>query len=332
MRTYLVTGGCGFIGSNYIHYMLNTYNDVYIINIDKLTYAGNLRNLDGIRDESRYKFIQADICDAESVRGIFEVYDIDRVVHFAAESHVDRSIVSSSQFIKTNVLGTQVLLDVAKSVWKTGERTYRENKKFLYVSTDEVYGALEEGEESFKETSPYNPHNPYSASKAAGDLLVKAYIDTYHFPANITHSSNNFGPRQHEEKLIPMVIKSIVDGAEIPIYGDGKNVRDWIYVEDHVRGLDMIQEYGKLYETYNLGGNNERSNIEIVESIVQTFRSIGCDDMAARVKITFVKDRLGHDKRYAVNVGKMDRDLGWRPRITFEEGMRKTVEWYVERR
>ena len=331
IKTYLVTGGAGFIGSNYIHYILSSYEDIHIINVDKLTYAGNRKNLDGIEESNRYTFVQADICDVEVMRRIFEAYDIDRVVHFAAESHVDRSIVSSAEFVRTNVLGTQTLLDVARNAWETGERQYREDKKFLYVSTDEVYGDLGEDDPGFTEDSPYHPHNPYSASKAAGDMLVKAYIDTYHFPANISHCSNNYGPRQHTEKLIPMVIENIFQGLDIPIYGDGKNVRDWIYVEDHVRGLAMIQEYGKLYEVYNLGGNNERSNMEIVEMILRAYRELGLSDLADKAKIKYVKDRLGHDRRYAIDAGKMKRTLGWETKVSFEEGIKNTIEWYREK-
>lgn len=330
MKTYLVTGGAGFIGSNYIQYILSLQKEILIINVDKLTYAADLDNLKEVSSSPYYKFIKADICDTATIRWIFEQYNIDRIVHFAAESHVDRSIEDSEEFVRTNVLGTQVLLETARRAWEVDENRYAEDKKFLYVSTDEVYGSLEEKEEAFTEISPYDPRNPYAASKAAGDMLVKSYISTYHFPANITHSSNNYGPRQHSEKLIPKIIQNIIQGEEIPVYGDGKNIRDWMYVEDHVRGLYMVQEYGRLYETYNLGGDSEKSNIEVIETIIQTFRNMGLNDFADKARIKYVKDRLGHDRRYAMNAGKLKKATGWEPQISFEAGIKKTVEWYME--
>lgn len=271
MRTYLVTGGAGFIGSNYIHYMLKTYGEnIKVINVDKLTYAGNLENLSEVENLPNYQFVRADICDRDSIEKIFAENEIDRVVHFAAESHVDRSIKEPEVFIKTNVLGTLVLLNAAKKAWEIDDGVYKEDKKFLHVSTDEVYGSLENSDEYFYETTPYDPHSPYSASKASSDFLVKAYMDTYRFPANITNCSNNYGPYQFPEKLIPLVINNALKGEKLPVYGDGKNVRDWLFVEDHVRGIDAVQEKGRLYETYNIGGHNEKQNIEIIHIILDT--------------------------------------------------------------
>ena len=271
-RTYLVTGGAGFIGSNYIHYMFEKYGDsIQIINVDKLTYAGRLENLAEVEDRGNYRFIEADICDKEMIESLFSKYVIDRVVHFAAESHVDRSIDDPEIFVKTNVLGTAVLLNAARKAWEKEDGMYLENKKFLHVSTDEVYGSL--GETGyFYETTPYAPHSPYSASKASADMLVRSYMDTYGFPANITNCSNNYGPRQFPEKLIPLIIKNALQGEKLPIYGDGLNVRDWLYVEDHVKAIDLVQEQGRLFETYNIGGHNEKTNLEIVNTILEVLR------------------------------------------------------------
>ena len=269
MRTYLVTGGAGFIGSNYIHYMFKKYdNEIRIINVDKLTYAGNLENLKDIEGRDNYTFVKADICDSEAIMKIFDENDIDRVVHFAAESHVDRSIRNPEVFVKTNVLGTLVMLNAAKSAWELPDGTFKPDKKFLHVSTDEVYGSLEEDGGFFYETTPYDPHSPYSASKASSDMLVKSYMDTYKFPANITNCSNNYGPYQFPEKLIPLIINNALQGKKLPVYGDGKNVRDWLYVMDHAKGIDMVQEKGRLFETYNIGGHNEKQNIQIIHIIL----------------------------------------------------------------
>ena len=276
MRTYLVTGGAGFIGSNYIHYMFRKYdNEIRIINVDVLTYAGNLENLKDIENRDNYTFIKADITDSEAISKIFSENDIDRVVHFAAESHVDRSIKNPEVFVKTNVLGTAVMLNCAKAAWELPDGTFKEGKKFLHVSTDEVYGSLEDdGTSYFYETTPYSPHSPYSASKASSDFLVKAYIDTYHFPANITNCSNNYGPYQFPEKLIPLIINNALHGKKLPVYGDGMNIRDWLYVDDHAKGIDMVQEKGRLGETYNIGGHNEKRNIEIINIIIGNIKSI----------------------------------------------------------
>ena len=248
MKTYLVTGGAGFIGSNYIHYMFEKYgNDIRIINVDVLTYAGNLENLKAVEERPNYTFIKADITDKEAISKIFEENDIDRVVHFAAESHVDRSIRNPEVFVKTNVLGTAVMLNCAKAAWELPDGTFKEGKKFLHVSTDEVYGSLSEPDTYFYETTPYDPHSPYSASKASSDMLVKSYMDTYKFPANITNCSNNYGPYQFPEKLIPLIINNALNGKKLPVYGDGKNVRDWLYVRDHAKAIDMVQEWKDLH-------------------------------------------------------------------------------------
>lgn len=336
MRTYLVTGGAGFIGSNYIHYMFEKYGDeIRIINVDALTYAGNLENLRAIENRSNYTFIKADITDKEAIRRIFAENDIDRVVHFAAESHVDRSIRNPEIFVQTNVLGTAVMLNSAKEAWEKPDGSFQEGKKFLHVSTDEVYGSLEKEDEFFYETTPYDPHSPYSASKASSDLLVKAYMDTYHFPANITNCSNNYGPYQFPEKLIPLIINNALQGKKLPVYGDGKNVRDWLYVRDHAKAIDMVQEQGRLFETYNIGGHNEKQNIEIIQIIIETLQEM-LPDSDPRKKlvttdlITYVEDRKGHDRRYAIAPDKIKAEIGWEPETMFKEGIRLTIQWFFE--
>ena len=336
MRTYLVTGGAGFIGSNYIHYMFKKYNnDIRIINVDDLTYAGNLENLTGVDKRENYTFIKADICNKEAIMDIFNKNDIDRVVHFAAESHVDRSIRNPEVFVQTNVLGTLVMLNSAKTAWELPDGSFMEGKKFLHVSTDEVYGSLENEGEYFYETTPYDPHSPYSASKASSDMLVKAYMDTYHFPANITNCSNNYGPFQFPEKLIPLIINNALSGKKLPVYGDGKNVRDWLYVEDHAKAIDMVQEKGRLFETYNIGGHNEKQNIEIINIIIETLQEMLPDTDARKILvskdlITYVEDRKGHDRRYAIAPDKIKAEIGWEPETMFKEGIRKTIQWFFE--
>ena len=351
MKTYLVTGGAGFIGSNYIHYMFRKYdNEIRIINVDALTYAGNLENLKDIENRDNYTFVKANICDKEAIAKIFAENDIDRVVHFAAESHVDRSIKNPEVFVQTNVLGTAVMLNCAKNAWELPDGTFKPGKKFLHVSTDEVYGSLSEDGGYFYETTPYAPHSPYSASKAGSDMLVKAYMDTYHFPANITNCSNNYGPYQFPEKLIPLIINNALHGKKLPVYGDGKNVRDWLYVEDHAKAIDMVQEQGRLFETYNVGGHNEKTNLEIVKLTIATIHRLMTEKpeyrevLKKKVKdedgqidiswinedlITFVKDRLGHDQRYAIDPAKITAALGWYPETKFEDGIVKTIEWYL---
>ena len=335
MKTYLVTGGAGFIGSNYIQYMFKKYDEnIFIINVDKLTYAGNLENLGAIESRGNYRFVKADICDIEELQKIFSEFDIDRVVHFAAESHVDRSIRDPEVFVKTNVLGTLALLNATKEAWELESGCFKKDKKFLHVSTDEVYGSL--GEDGFfYETTAYDPHSPYAASKASSDFLVKAYIDTYRFPANITNCSNNYGPYQFPEKLIPLMINNALQGKDLPIYGDGKNVRDWLYVEDHAKGIDLVQEKGTLFETYNIGGHNEKQNIQIVHTIIETLQEMlpHNDPRKSSVNeylISFVEDRKGHDRRYAIAPDKIEDEIGWYPETSFEMGIKLTIKWYLE--
>lgn len=336
MRTYLVTGGAGFIGSNYIHYMFRKYGgEIRIINVDALTYAGNLENLKEIEKRDNYTFIRADITDKDAITKIFAENDIDRVVHFAAESHVDRSIKDPEVFVRTNVLGTAVMLNCAKAAWELPDGSFQEGRKFLHVSTDEVYGSLEEDGGFFYETTPYAPHSPYSASKASSDMLVRSYMDTYRFPANITNCSNNYGPYQFPEKFIPLVINNALQGKSLPVYGDGKNVRDWLYVEDHAKAIDMVQEQGRLFETYNVGGHNEKQNIEIIKIIIRTLQEMLPDDdprkeLVSEQLITYVEDRKGHDRRYAIAPDKIRKEIGWEPETMFEEGIRRTIQWFFE--
>ena len=324
MRTYLVTGGAGFIGSNYIHYMFRKYdNEIRIINVDKLTYAGNLENLKDIEDRENYTFVKADICDSEAINRIFDENDIDRVVHFAAESHVDRSIRNPEVFVKTNVLGTLVMLNAAKAAWELPDGTFKPDKKFLHVSTDEVYGSLENEDEFFYETTPYDPHSPYSASKASSDMLVKSYMDTYKFPANITNCSNNYGPYQFPEKLIPLIISRALADEELPVYGTGENVRDWLHVSDHCEAIDLIIHKGRVGEVYNIGGHNERTNLEVVKTILKALNK-------PESLIKFVTDRPGHDRRYAIDPTKIETELGWKPKYNFDTGIQQTIQWYLD--
>jgi len=336
MRTYLVTGGAGFIGSNFIHYMFKKYGEeIRIINVDKLTYAGNLENLRDVEKLPNYTFVRADICDSPAIEEIFTKNDIDVVVHFAAESHVDRSIRNPEVFVKTNVLGTLVMLNNAKAAWEKADGTFMEGKRFLHVSTDEVYGSLEEDGGFFYETTPYSPHSPYSASKASSDMLVKAYMDTYKFPANITNCSNNYGPYQFPEKLIPLIINNALNGKKLPVYGDGKNVRDWLYVMDHAKAIDMVINKGRLFETYNVGGHNEKQNIEIINIILDTLQEMlpAGDPRKAHINkdlITYVEDRKGHDRRYAIAPDKIKSEIGWEPETMFKDGIKLTIQWYFE--
>ena len=335
MKTYLVTGGAGFIGANFVHYMFEKYNNnIKIINVDALTYAGNLENLKGIENSKNYEFIKADICDKEKMEEIFKSNDIDYVVNFAAESHVDRSIQNPEIFVQSNVIGTLVLLNLAKKYWQQ-EDGFKQGKKFLQVSTDEVYGSLEDESEFFYETTPLDPHSPYSASKASADLLVKSYIDTYKFPANITRCSNNYGPYQFPEKLIPLMINNCLEGKNLPIYGDGKNVRDWLYVKDHAKAIDMVINDGKLGNVYNVGGHNEKKNIDIVNIILETLQEILPKNDIRRQHIsknliTYVEDRKGHDRRYAIAPDKIKKEIGWYPETCFDEGINLTIKWYLE--
>ena len=325
MKNVLVTGGAGFIGSNFVHHMLKNH-DYNIINIDALTYAGNLDNLTDVENDPRYTFIKADIRDREALTGIFEKYDIDTVVNFAAESHVDRSITEPEIFLTTNVIGTQTLLDVAKRFWKVepddkDSREYKDGVKYLQVSTDEVYGAL--GKTGmFEETTPLSPNSPYSASKASADMVVRAYHETFGMPVNITRCSNNYGPYQFPEKLIPLMINNCKAEKPLPVYGDGMQIRDWLHVSDHCSAIDTVLHKGKIGEVYNIGGNNEKANIEIVKLIIKTLGK--SEDL-----IEYVKDRPGHDRRYAIDNTKITTQLGWAPAYTFEQGISETIEWYL---
>ena len=327
MKTYLVTGGAGFIGSNFVLYMLNKYEDIKIINLDKLTYAGNLENLKSIENDKRYTFVQGDICDKELVCSLFEKYDINYVVHFAAESHVDRSIKEPEIFVKTNVLGTVNMLNCAKSAWETKEG-FNKGVKFLHVSTDEVYGSLG-AEGFFVETTDLDPHSPYSSSKASSDLMVKSYYDTYKMPINITRCSNNYGPFQFPEKLIPLLINNCLNHKELPVYGDGMNIRDWLFVEDHAKAIDMVINNGKIGEVYNVGGHNERTNIQIVKTVI-SYINENEDKNVTESLIKYVEDRKGHDRRYAIAPDKIKRELGWYTETTFEIGIKKTIRWYLD--
>ena len=329
MKNILVTGGAGFIGSNFIHYLLENYDDLRVVNLDLLTYAGNLDNLADIAEDKRYRFVRGDIHDRALVNELFDTYGFDTVVNFAAESHVDRSITNPDIFLTTNILGTQTLLDAAKNHWKLDpddkySREYREGVKYLQVSTDEVYGAL--GPTGmFTETTPLAPNSPYSASKASADFVVRAYEKTFGLPVNITRCSNNYGPYQFPEKLIPLMINNCLAEKSLPVYGDGMQIRDWLYVEDHCAAIATVLEKGILGEVYNIGGNNERANIEIVKLIIEnTGKS---EDL-----IVHVKDRPGHDRRYAIDNTKITTQLGWSPKHTFQTGMASTIDWYFRHR
>lgn len=327
MKTYLVTGGAGFIGSNFILYMLKKYEDVKIINFDKLTYAGNLENLKKIQCDKRYIFINGDICDKELVTSVFQKYKINYVVNFAAETHVDRSITTPEIFAETNVLGTVNLLNCAKDSWLE-EEGWKDGVKFLHVSTDEVYGSL--GDSGyFLETTALDPRSPYSASKASSDLMVKAFKDTYNMPMNITRCSNNYGPYQFLEKLIPLIISNCVNHKALPVYGDGLNVRDWLYVEDHCKAIDMVINKGRTGEIYNVGGHNERTNIEIVKTVIK-YLNENYDSNITESLIRNVEDRKGHDRRYAIDPSKIKEELGWYPENCFEDGIIKTIKWYLD--
>ena len=351
-RNILITGGAGFIGSHVVRLFVNKYPDYNIVNLDKLTYAGNLANLKDIEDKPNYKFVKADIADLDEMRRIITENQIDGVIHLAAESHVDRSIKDPFTFARTNVMGTLALLQAAKEYWESTPDKY-EGKLFYHISTDEVYGALElthpegvpapfttkassredmaYGTEFFVETTKYNPHSPYSASKASSDHFVRAYHDTYGMPTLVTNCSNNYGPYQFPEKLIPLFINNIRHGKPLPVYGKGENVRDWLFVEDHARAIDLIFHKGKVAETYNIGGFNEWKNIDLIKVIIKTVdRLLGNPEGQSEKLITFVTDRLGHDMRYAIDSRKLQSELGWEPSLQFEEGIEKTVRWYLD--
>lgn len=375
MKTYLLTGAAGFIGANFLKYILNKHKDIFVVVLDKLTYAGNLKNIEKELKDKRVEFVKGDICNNELVENIFSKYDIDYVVNFAAESHVDRSIENPKLFLETNILGTQTLLDTAKKYWTIGKDekgypVYKEGKKYLQVSTDEVYGSLKKdisegkeltfndkdldillenrgevktfGTKFFTEETPLSPKSPYSTSKASADMLVMAYMETYHMPINITRCSNNYGAYQFPEKLIPLIINNVLHGKALPVYGDGMNVRDWLYVEDHCKGIDIVLEKGRLGEIYNIGGFNEETNINIVKLIIDTISRIMKDEVEYRKilktdleninynLITYVQDRLGHDARYAIDPSKIVKELGWYPETPFVIGIEKTIRWYLD--
>ena len=326
MRNILVTGGAGFIGSHLVRLLVNKYPNYHIINMDVLTYAGNLENLKDIEDKENYTFVKCDICDVEKVNQVFKKHQIDSVIHLAAESHVDRSINDPFSFAQTNVMGTLNLLQAAKESWN-GNFT---NHLFYHVSTDEVYGSL--GEEGFfTEETAYDPHSPYSASKASSDHFVRAFADTYGLPTVISNCSNNYGSYQFPEKLIPLFINNIVNNKPLPVYGKGENVRDWLFVDDHARAIDIIFHYGTLGETYNIGGFNEWKNIDLIKVMIKTVdRLLGREEGTSDKLITHVTDRAGHDERYAIDSSKLKDELGWEPSLQFEEGIEKTVQWYLE--
>ncbi len=355
MKTYLVTGAAGFIGANYIKYILAKHSDIRVVVLDALTYAGNLGTIAGDIDNERCIFVKGDICDRALADELFAKYSFDYVVNFAAESHVDRSIENPQLFLITNILGTQNLLDAARRAWVTGKGedgypTWKENVRYHQVSTDEVYGSLG-AEGYFTEQTPLCPHSPYSASKTSADMVVMAYRDTYKMPVSITRCSNNYGPYHFPEKLIPLIINNILEGKKLPVYGDGSNVRDWLYVEDHCKAIDLVVREGREGEVYNVGGHNEKKNIEIVRLTIRTIRQLMEENPAYRQVlrkretgsdgqlsidwinddlITFVADRLGHDQRYAIDPSKIKAELGWYPETTFEVGIVKTIRWYLE--
>ena len=375
MKTYLVTGAAGFIGTNFVKYMLEKYGkSIRIIVLDKLTYAGNIENIQEEIDSKKIDFVKGDICNRELVEDIFSRYEIDYVVNFAAESHVDRSISNPQIFLETNILGTQNLLEVSKKFWSIGKDengypVYKERKKFLHISTDEVYGSLSKdyteakelvlndrvkkvaegrknlktyGDKFFTEETPLDPRSPYSASKTSSDMIVRAYAETYKFPMNITRCSNNYGPYQFPEKLIPLIIKNILEGKKLPVYGDGSNVRDWLYVKDHNKAVDMVINNGRLGEVYNIGGFNEEKNINIVKLTIDTIAKIMKEEPEYRrvLKtdvtkisydlISYVQDRLGHDARYAIDPEKIVTELGWYPETSFDKGIEQTIKWYLD--
>ncbi len=332
MRTVLVTGGAGFIGANFIHYLLKNDPEVFIINLDLLTYAGHLESLDGLPDPDRHLFVRGDICDRALVDSLFQQHPIERVIHFAAETHVDRSIHSPEQFVRSNIMGTFTLIEAARQAWIAEKHMPLEQVRFHHVSTDEVFGTLRPTDPAFSETTPYAPNSPYSASKASSDHLVRSYFTTYGLPITITNCSNNYGPYQFPEKLIPLVTLNAVNCLPLPVYGDGQQIRDWLYVEDHCEAIWKVAEAGRLGETYCVGGDNQPPNLLIVEEICAILDELKprAGGVPYRDLITFVKDRPGHDRRYDINISKISGELGWRPKETLNTGLFKTVKWYLD--
>lgn len=329
-RHIMVTGGAGFIGSHVVRRLVKQYPDYLVVNVDKLTYAGNPENLADVDSLPNYRFEKADITDAEAMERIMHKYDIDGIIHLAAESHVDRSISDPLVFARTNVMGTLNLLETARRLWQESPECF-EGKRFYHISTDEVYGALEMGSEMFVETTRYDPHSPYSASKASSDHFVRAYHYTYGMPTIVTNCSNNYGPNQFPEKLIPLFINNIRHRKPLPVYGKGLNVRDWLYVEDHAAAIDLIFHKGKAGDTYNIGGFNEWSNIDLIKQLCKEVdRQLGREPGESEQLITYVRDRAGHDLRYAIDATKLSKELGWKPSLQFAEGLRKTVKWYLD--
>ncbi len=325
MKKIVITGGAGFIGSHVVRLFVNKYPDYQIYNLDCLTYAGNLENLKDVEDKPNYHFIKGDISDGDFVQNLFQKHQFDGVVHLAAESHVDRSITNPMQFVLTNVVGTVNLLNAARAIWNGNF----EDKRFYHISTDEVYGSLGETG-SFTETTPYQPHSPYSAAKASSDHFVRAYHDTFGLPTVISNCSNNYGPNQFPEKLIPLFIHNIKNNIALPVYGQGTNVRDWLYVEDHAAAIDLIFHQAKVGETYNIGGNNEWRNIDLIKQLIEIMdRKLGRAEGTSLSLITYVADRAGHDLRYAIDASKLKRELGWEPKVRFTEGFEATVDWYL---
>ncbi|MFD1067766.1 dTDP-glucose 4,6-dehydratase [Oceanobacillus locisalsi] len=333
-KAILITGGAGFIGSNFIQYFQEQYPEQQLINVDKLTYAGSLNNVTEAANNKNYHFVHGDIADMKTVTAIFADYDIEGVIHFAAESHVDRSIQDASPFIDTNIVGTLNLLQAARADWE--EKGELSERRFHHISTDEIYGSLGESGK-FTEETPYDPRNPYSASKAGANFLVKSFGHTYGMNVIISSCSNNYGPRQHEEKLLPTIIRQALAKEKIPIYGDGKNIRDWLFVEDHCKAIDLVYHHGKTLETYNIGGNNEQENILITHTVCRLLDELRPDLLQTyglqhfSDLVTFVEDRKGHDKRYAIDASKIQNELGWQPEVDLENGLRKTVEWYLQK-
>ncbi len=333
MQTILITGGAGFIGSNFIPFFLEANSNFKVVNLDLLTYAGDLQNLKGVERNSRYTFVKGDICERNIVESLFQKYNFNGVIHFAAESHVDNSIKKPDAFVKTNVFGTFNVLDVARNHWMQGPNQYKtayEHCRFHHISTDEVYGTLG-AEGLFTEQTPYAPNSPYSASKASSDFLVRSYFHTYGMNVVTTNCSNNYGPKQHAEKLIPTIIRKAISGAAIPIYGDGKNIRDWLYVEDHCKGIDLVFKQGKAGETYNIGGKNERNNLSIATTICAILDELKPKKTTYKEQITFVPDRAGHDFRYAIDATKVEKELHWKADEDFESGIKKTIDWYLKK-